>query len=133
MDETTGSDKPRVVFIEYGIGFGGSTISLSELVRGLMEIGAVTPTVVTFQPRNVTQGLFPADVEIRAKRWLNYRTRSALERTLERWAPFLSKVGMKAYAVFDFAYEFLLSLRLWLIVRSRNADVVHLKIGRAHV
>ena len=39
----------KVLHIEYGLGFGGSAISLAELVRGLREATPVESTVLTFQ------------------------------------------------------------------------------------
>ena len=89
----TAGDRPRlghtlrVLFIEYGFGFGGAIISLSELVRGLKEMDGIEPIVLAFQPSEITDGLFPGVRVLNQKRLIDYRRRAMLASYLARTVP----------------------------------------------
>jgi glycosyltransferase involved in cell wall biosynthesis len=122
------SRKPlRILHIEYGIGFGGSVVSLSELIRGLTDAQRTESTVVTFQSPEVLGKLFPADAIVPLKPLLSYRTRDLVREFFSRTA--LRRVfripALKAYAVLDVAHDAFLARKLATIGRRIGADLVH--------
>lgn len=125
------AEKPRVLFIEYGMGFGGAVISLSELVEGLHQLDAVEPVVLTFQEPEITEGLFPNAEVLHARRLLSYRTREAFEKLVDGTAVLQRTrfLWFKLYALLDALHEWVLSVRLYRVVRREGAEIVHINNG----
>lgn len=117
----------RVLHIEYGIAFGGSAISLAELVRGLHAATPVESTVLSFQARGLNEDAYPDAQVIRKERFISYQTRRDFEDRLKRLrlpAPLL-RLAMRAYGLAFFAYEQYLTRYIARLVRERRIDVVH--------
>jgi glycosyltransferase involved in cell wall biosynthesis len=121
----------RIVHVEYGIGFGGSIVSLSELVRALEATGRVESTVVTFQPASVVGGLFREGAVVRIPILLSYRTRQRLSSYLKRGPirRLLRGPALKAYAACDWVHDRYVMARLRRVARSRHATHVHVNNG----
>ncbi len=117
----------KVLHIEYGLGFGGSAISLAELVRGLREATPVESTVLTFQARGINEDAYPGATVIRKPRLMSYQTRTDLIDLLRRKPipPLLADLAIKAYNVAYWAYESHLTRFIARIVRTQGIDVVH--------
>ncbi len=121
----------RVLHIEYGLGFGGSAISLAELVRGLKEATRVESTILTFQAPGLNEHSYPGTEVLRWRLWLNYQTRADLADRLARWripGP-LRTVVWKAYGLAAYLFEWHLTRAITRLVRSRGIDVVHANNG----
>lgn len=120
-----------VVFVEYGIGFGGSVVSLSETVRAVKARGSVRPVVLTSQPPEVLQGLFEGIPHRYFRRALTYRSRQALAGWLKARVRFdaVSRVVLKLYAVADHILELYNSIRLCVVLRRTGASILHVNNG----
>jgi glycosyltransferase involved in cell wall biosynthesis len=118
------------VFIDYGIGFGGSIISLAELVGGLLDDNLAESFVFLFQPEEFTRGRYPPGVARRLTRMLHYGRKAALQRGLARLRlQWLSPIVMRIYAAFDLVDERLLSRRIERHLRDLRPDILHLNSG----
>lgn len=125
---------PRVFFIDFGIGFGGSIISLSELVAGLTGEGRVVPSVVTFQPEEFTEGRFPPGVARRMDRTFHYARKESLAKALSaRWPRPVQRLTMALYMLVEFCAELVLAVRLAHAARRFGADLIHLNTGPERV
>lgn len=117
----------RVLHIEYGVGFGGSAISLAELVRGLRAETPVRSVVLSFQARGLNEEAYVDATVVRHPRALSYQTRSDFEDGLRaRGVPApLVRVAMKAYALAFWAYERRLTHLIAGLVREHGIDLIH--------
>jgi glycosyltransferase involved in cell wall biosynthesis len=117
----------RVLHIEYGINFGGSAISLAELVRGLRAATPVESTVLSFQARGLNEDAYPDAQVIRKPRAVSYQTRRDFDDALARWRvpPGARRLALKAYGLLFFAYEQYLTAYIARLVRRRRIDIVH--------
>lgn len=128
----TSAGRPlRILHVEYGIGFGGSAISLAELVRGLAAATPVRSVVLTFQARGLNEDAYPDADVIRKPRLISYQTRSEFEDRLRamRVPAFLRRLAMKAYGLAFFLYERYLTAYIARVVRERRIDLVHANNG----
>lgn len=116
-----------LLHIEYGLGFGGSAVSLGELVRGLADLGGFTSTILTFKPPALTRGLFPGCQVLHWRVALTYQTREAFDAAVARW-PFPG-IWKKGYALADWLHDLWLSFRIARLVRRRKVRVVHVNNG----
>ncbi len=122
----------NVLFIDYGVSFGGSIVSLSELVKGLVPFDCIHPVVLTFQADgDVLHGLFPTAKVIRKTRILSYATRFKVQNSLQSNSmlrPF-AKIIMKTYALLDLIYEYSGSIAIYRLLKSNAIDFVHINNG----
>ncbi len=127
-----GLRKSRVFFIEFGIGFGGSVVSLSELIKGFEKLDVVIPTVLTFQESHVIEGLFSDQVKLlNHNRLFSYRRKSDFSQWVDSKA-FLSTFKsslLKIYAFLDTVHDYYLSVLLAILFKSNKAEIVHLNNG----
>lgn len=121
----------RILHIDYGLGFGGSIVSLSELVRGLKEVGGVTSTVVVNQAIAGVAHLLPGVPVSCVTPRLTYRHRGQLSQRLAT-AParsLLTPLAMKGYALLDVLHDRWLSRQIELAAGGRQFDLVHANNG----
>jgi glycosyltransferase involved in cell wall biosynthesis len=120
----------RVLFIDYGVGFGGSIVSLSDLVEALLEENLATPLVITFQPSEFTEGRFPPDVVHRLRRLFHYGRKHALDKALGR-SPLriIRPLVMRGWVALDYLAEMALAVRLAFAGRRFGADLIHVNTG----
>ncbi|HSH44307.1 MAG TPA: hypothetical protein VK966_00490, partial [Longimicrobiales bacterium] len=122
-----GSTEPTVLYVDGGVGFGGSSISLSLTLRA---IHGVRKLLVTSQKQEIIDLLFSGIPAWRIRRWVNYRTRSTLSRMVRRLrVPVLSWVVSRTYSVLDMLVTGFNTLRLYRIIRKHGVDLVHVNNG----
>lgn len=117
----------RVLYVDYSIGFGGSTKSLSLMLGGLRDVETM---VVTAQDRDLIDTWMRGHRVWTFRRVVNYRmmwrvrswTESRLPASL-RWA------SLKALAATDLWAMLMGALRLAWLVRRRRVDLIHLNNG----
>lgn len=119
------------MFVDYGMGFGGSVVSLSELVGALSDQGVIDPVVVTFYRSEANTELFSRAKLLHLRRFLSYRTRDAYEHRLDRIGlrGMAMHAWMKLYAALDWLHEWTLSVRLYRIARRQKVDIIHINNG----
>ena len=134
-------DLPRkVLFLESGVGFGGSILSLADLIRGFRELaqdGAaaeIETVVVSHLPESITDGLFPFSEVIRVPIALSYRTRWRFEGFLNRHALLRSTRSgwLKLYSAADRVHDQYLISRITGIAKKRGVELLHLNNGFTH-
>jgi glycosyltransferase involved in cell wall biosynthesis len=121
----------RILHVDYGMGFGGSIVSLSELVRGLRAEADVHSTVVSFQPLEGLERLFPHAQVRRERLLLSYQERARLDQWLKRaqWRRVLRWPTFKVFAAIDALHDRWLARRLARIGRRCSATHVHANNG----
>lgn len=121
----------RVLHVDYSMGFGGSMISLSELVAGLRDLGSIESTVLTFQSPEPFEDFFPHSELIHRPLALTYRTRQALMAFLDRqrWAGPVRAHALTLYNAVDFVHDYYVAGVISRIVRERHIDIVHVNNG----
>ncbi|PWK53714.1 glycosyltransferase family 4 protein [Pleionea mediterranea] len=124
------SEKPleRILFVEYAVGFGGSLRSLSELYKGLQDSGLTDNKVLLFQNSDSVNALYPKEHIINRKRRFNYLLKS-------RWLNFFNglkimrKVGAITYSFLDYLYSYLMSYKIYRVIKSYRINLLHLNNG----
>jgi len=121
----------KILHVEYGLGFGGSVVSLAELIRGLRTEGGVESRVIAFQPESVVQGLFRDVTVLRLRPLLSYRLRAALMSRFRPGVPWsmMRWPVMKLYSAFDFLHDAYIAAVLARHGRIMDADIIHLNNG----
>ncbi len=123
----------RVLIVDVSVGFGGSIHSLAEIVTGFEKISSppVEFCVVTYQLPKAVEGLFSgALARYNLGRLLDYRTRWAFNRWVERWG-ILRRPLQKIYAAADSLNDHILYRELRRLLIRHRIDVVHLNNGSA--
>ena len=122
------TDPLRVLFIDHSVGFGGSSKSLSLMLRGLSGIEA---HILTAQDPEVLARWFGSARLHRFRRLCNYRNAWLLQEWLDQhgvssWARWLM---LKAYAAAELLGSFITLARIGLLTSTRRIDVLHLNNG----
>ena len=121
----------RVLYVEYGIGFGGSIVSLSELARSLQATGLVSPLLVTSQEQRVVDAVVKDLPHKHFRRLLSYRTRASITSSVR--SGILKKLFLrpvsKALALSDWMLERLNSYRLVRVAKNHQAHLIHVNNG----
>lgn len=128
--EGKGHPARRVLYVDYSVGFGGATKSLS-LVTGALP--GVEKFVITCQEPDLIRTWYRDMRVFRFRRLANYRTYSrAAEwfgRVLGRGLMFTA--ASKLMAAVDLAVGAANSMRIWWLIRRHRIDCVHLNNGFA--
>jgi glycosyltransferase involved in cell wall biosynthesis len=124
-------EKTHILFIEYGVAFGGAIISASELVNSLTQNYPIQVTVISPLPSHVTQHLFDKAAVLNFSRPLNYTSRFKVETLLSKTKlpKFLQLLVHKAYAVADYVATFVYAVRMFRLIKRHNIQAVHLNNG----
>lgn len=122
----------NVLYVEYGMGFGGAVISLSITVRGLREVHPdLESWVMTFYDFPALDDLFPHSTLLRPRRYLSYKSRAAFQKAVtRRWIPsVVAKALGKGYSLADAMHEAYLSLMIHRTIQKHGIDLVHVNNG----
>jgi len=117
-----------VLYVDFSIGFGGSSKSLALTLRGLPEVRKL---MVTTQKPDLVRALFGDIPSWSFRRLINYRTRARLQSFMERnrlLRPFRT-LALKAYAGVDWIVTVANTFRLWLMIQRHHVDIVHMNNG----
>ena len=127
-DGAPGPRKIRVLYVDYSVGFGGATQSISLVFRGLE---GVEKFVLTSQEPRIIPLWYPGATVYRFRTVVNYRSLGRVK----AWARRVVRLGLaqvivqKMVAALDIlagSYELLRILR---IVRRHRIDLIHLNNG----
>lgn len=124
-------DRPlRVLYVEYGAGFGGAAISLAEIVANADAMN-VEPCVLTFQRPDIHEALFGETRSWVHQRAIDYRSRASLGSYMTRseWWRWLRWCVMKGYAFLDYLHELYLSWVIFRLARRERVDLIHSNNG----
>ncbi len=116
--------RPRVLYVDSSVGFGGAVKSLGLTLRGLSD---VEKFIFTSQDPAIVRAWFPSLPVASFRRFVNYRTNDRLRARLTK--PLLQWLGMKGFALVDLAEGCRNTIRLILILRRRRIDLIHLNNG----
>jgi len=125
------SNMKKILYVEDGIGFGGSLISLAELINGFDPSMDIDPYVLTYQRADILGDLFPHSTNLQINRWISYRTKVKLEGFLEngKIRRLIKPLVIKGYVLLDVIYQFYLSLIVYRILRKHGIELVHCNNG----
>jgi glycosyltransferase involved in cell wall biosynthesis len=117
----------NVLWVEYGVAFGGAVISMSELVNSFTGRGLVHATVLSALPREIIAPLFNHAVPVSFPRPVNYvlRDRVMLALSRSRLPSFMQILGSKVYALLDELAAGWNTVRLYRIIKKNNIQIVH--------
>lgn len=117
----------RVLYVDYSIGFGGSTKSLALMLRELPDVEAM---IVTTQGRELVDTWMRDHRVWSFRRVVNYRTMWRVHSWVEDRLPALLRWGsLKAFAVINLLVTVMSTFRLAWIVRRQRVDLIHLNNG----
>ncbi len=118
----------RVLYVDYSVGFGGATKSISLVFQALPD---VEKYVLTSQRRSIIADWYPGATVLRFRSLLNYRTYT----TVRAWTARTLRLGLarliaqKALAAVDVTVSAYHSLRILWLVRRHRIDLIHLNNG----
>lgn len=118
----------RVLYVDYSVGFGGATKSLSLVSRALV---GVQRFVLTCQEDGIIADWYAGATVFHFRRLLNYRTLGAAKRWARRLMP-VRALGMftqKALGLFDIAAGLVHTARIVKIIKRHRIEIVHLNNG----
>lgn len=115
------------MWVEYGVGFGGAVISMSELVNSFTRQGLVRATVLSALPREIIAPLFNHAVPVAFPLPVNYVLRERVMQALDRSRlPSLARLLIvKGYALLDELAAFWNTIRLYRIIKKNDIQIVH--------
>lgn len=118
----------KILFMEYGIGFGGSSISLSELTNEIAKSEDYIPHILTFQRKDIASHYASTIRIARQRRFINYTVRERLNSYLNtaRLPYFLKKLITTSYNIADLLTGVYFTLFIVLLVKSRSIDLIHI-------
>jgi glycosyltransferase involved in cell wall biosynthesis len=125
----------RILHIDYGVGFGGSIVSLSELVRGLEILGCAQSEVLTCQAALSVRHLFPKTRVTELHPRLTYLHRARLEHAIaqdEAWIKVIGWSLRKGYAAMDALHDRWFAARIARIGERFGAEIIHANNGLDH-
>lgn len=121
----------RILHIEYAGGFGGSIVSLSDLLRGIQEKGGHESVVVSLAPPEVTDGYFPGLTVVRMQRvklfpkWFDFEGMVHAVRTV----PLVGFVATRMLALVRLYENRALGRKLTKVAKRYDAELIHLNNG----
>ena len=118
----------RVLYVDYSVGFGGATKSLSLVFRAL---DGVERYVLTSQQEKIIADCYDGARVFRFRTKINYRSLGMAKRWVDRVVPFalLRTILQKAIAVVDMSVGLYHGARIIGIVRRYGIDIIHLNNG----
>ncbi len=115
---------PKVLYVDYSVGFGGAVKSLALTLRGLGDVDA---RIVTTQDAEQVDAWFGGHPVSGFRRWLNYRTTQRVSQAVRgravRW------MALKALAVADIVATLANAVWLAWTLRRGRVELVHLNNG----
>lgn len=117
-----------VLYVDFSIGFGGSSKSLALTLRGLPDIRKL---MITTQERPLVRSLFEGVRVWTFRRFVNYKTRDRVQSLVDRgriMRAFRFPI-LKTYAVLDTVVSLVHALRMWYLIRRHDVDIVHMNNG----
>lgn len=115
---------PRVLYVDYSLGFGGAVKSLSLTLR---ELPAVEKFVLTSQDPELVETWFPNLRVSSFRRLINYRTAGLVEARMHQ--PSLRFAALKIVAVADVIATTTSFFRVLWFLRRHRIEIVHLNNG----
>jgi glycosyltransferase involved in cell wall biosynthesis len=122
------ADELTVLYVDGGIGFGGSSKSLALALNGLTNVRKL---MISAQQPNLIRELFPSIRTWTFKGWINYRTRDRFSEFVEA-LPCPARLrawAMKAYAALDLMAGHMNAYRVARLVRRHKVDLIHMNNG----
>jgi glycosyltransferase involved in cell wall biosynthesis len=122
----SGAGKLRVLFVDYGIGFGGAVISLCELVNNLPD--HIDSHVLSAQKREIIVPLLSHGMHLPFWMPINYVQRERLTVWLEsrRLPSWLKLFVTKSYAVLDWLAGYYYSFVIYRTIRRFRIELLHI-------
>lgn len=122
---------PKVLFIDYGIGFGGSVISMCQLVNNFPETLSAGVTVLSTQNEEIVRPLLHRGRYLRFRMPVNYVLKQKLGSTLsEHRVPLvLRKMIFRLYTALDWVSDLVCSIYIYTVIKGNKADIVHINNG----
>lgn len=114
-----------------GLAFGGSIVSLSELIRGLNAVASVDSTVLVCQPVDSVRHLYPVAHLVPLYPRVTYRERARLDALITGSAAARAVQWSlrKAFAAIDTVHDRWLARRIAEVGKSRGVTLVHANNG----
>lgn len=121
----------QILHIDYGLAFGGSIVSLSEMIRGLYAVASVESTVLVCQPVDSVRHLYPAARLLPLHPRVTYRDRARLDDLIAGSAAARAVQWplRKAFAAIDTLHDRWLARRIAEVGQSRGVTLVHANNG----
>lgn len=116
--------KPRILCVDYSIGFGGAIKSLGLVLR---RIDGAVPLVLTSQDAAIIDRWLPGIRVSQFRRVVNYTLGPRLASALGGWSGRLRLA--KVVALLDVATTWINTVRIGWLLRRERIDVVHLNNG----
>ena len=126
------TSRPNILFVDYGVSYGGSIVSLSALIKGLTELSFTNITVVTFQPLAEITNLFPNNIKIiHFSTIFNYQNKQNFEQALKHLGgpSIANRFILKLYGLLIDLNEAFVLRKLEIILRKNKIDTLHLNNG----
>ena len=117
-----GHAHPTVLYVDYSIGFGGSSKSLALTLSGLDD---VRPLLVTSQEPELVEKMFGSMRTWRYRRWVNYRTKTHLKSWLKGRGPLVGRGALASFAAADLSVSMVALAHFWWIIKRHHVDLVH--------
>jgi len=118
------SKGPRVLYVDYSLGFGGAVKSLALTLR---ELPAVEKFILTSQDPEIVETWFPHLRVSSFRRFINYRTAGLVEARIHQSS--LRFAALKIIATADAVVTARNFVRLVWFLRRHRIDIVHLNNG----
>ncbi len=119
------SYKKNILFVEGGMGFGGSAVSLYQIVKNLKNFH---PVIVFFAPKNsYFLQYFNKFQSIYLNLKFTYVQKQSFNRFLNGLTKhrFIKALCFKAVSVLSYIYDKITLMRLFYIIKSNNIIVIH--------
>jgi glycosyltransferase involved in cell wall biosynthesis len=119
----------NVLYLDYGIGFGGAVISMAELVNHLPD--SISTFVLSAQDKAIIVPLLKKGVHLFFPMPVNYVLRERLGWWLEEIrAPRLVRhAALKCYALIDLVMGFAYSIYIFRILKKKHIHLLHINNG----
>ena len=120
--------KTRILFIEHAQGFGGSIISLSEMLKGMNN---VKPYVLMFQDGMGYDKLYSSSILIKRKHWFNYHAKSRFQEKLALLfgRGVINKMLLLPFLVFEKIEVYFYILFLQKLIKREKIELVYSNNG----
>ncbi|MBC7191027.1 glycosyltransferase family 4 protein [Marinobacter sp.] len=120
------NQKKKVLFIETGMGFGGSAISLKEIVENIENY---TPFIVFYARKSAYFTDIFSSVPARyfAMKF-TYQQKGTLTDFIVKYtkSTFLTRMFVKIFSIFSFAEDVITTRRITKIIKEHNIDLMHI-------
>jgi glycosyltransferase involved in cell wall biosynthesis len=117
--------KIKVLYIDYTIGFGGATKSLSLVLRGLQLVEKV---ILTSQEKNIVNKWYKGYKIYKFRRIANYKNKDLITTFIKKSIPIVlvQKLVLRFVAIVDLLISFINIGRIVWIVKSNGINLIHI-------